>query len=148
MSNLKYRIAQRIGNLQLIAYIGKDESASNNHIYEARCSCGRNEKVSSHELSTGRKVACSTCAPPVRAESPREWLQAERQRIADEEERKRQDEILRQRQAEEQRVEAIRQRQREFINDSGEFAPKPVDPNEPVWDFYLSRWTYPNLGGK
>ena len=145
--SLKYRIGQRFGNLQLFEYLGT-EASSGAHNYIAKCACGKSERVSSHELASGRKNACSVCDKPRKEITAKEWLKSERQRISDEEERKRQDEILRQSQAEEQRVEAIRQRQREFINDSGEFAPKPVDPNEPVWDFYLSRWTYPNLGGK
>jgi hypothetical protein len=126
--SLKYRIGQRIGYLQLYQYVGKDESGSNNHIYIARCSCGKSEQVSSHELPTGQKIACRTCAPPVRAESPREWLQSERQRIADDEQRKRQEESARI--AEQQRQDAIQReltrqkRLQDFMNDEGEFSPE------------------------
>ena len=66
-------VGRRFGKLQLIRYVGRDQS-SNDAVFDAHCECGRSEQVFLSQLQSGTKFACNVCNPPVREQNAREWL--------------------------------------------------------------------------
>jgi hypothetical protein len=146
-TDTRFKIGQTVSGWQLYELIATDPATGGSTFRAKKISCGHYDKVTSHELISGQRV-CSICDPKRIAESPKEWLAADRQKQADAAEQARRAELERQRQAEADRIAAIRKRRDEYFKSEGTFAPKPVDSSEAQWDPYLSRWFYPSLGEK
>jgi hypothetical protein len=128
-------VGRRFGKLQLIRYVGRDQS-SNDAVFDAHCECGRSEQVFLSQLQSGTKFACNVCNPPVREQNAREWLADERRKQADDAERKRieaeQAAAAQQRQAEELRLAEVRRKQQALVNEVFG-APTPAPAVEERW---------------
>jgi hypothetical protein len=147
-TDTRFRIGQTVGGWQLYSLLSTDPASGNARYRAKRVACGHYEEVTSFDLVTGQRV-CQVCDPKRTYEDPKSWLRTERQRQIDAAQQAKQQAALDRQRAEEQRIAEIRARRRAFLNDEGEFAPKPpVDPTDPIWDPYLSRWVYPNLRGE
>jgi hypothetical protein len=126
-------MGRRFGKLQLLRYIGKDQS-SNAVVFDVRCECGRTEQVELAQLQAGKKYGCVVCVPPVKDQNAREWLASERKKQTDAAERKRQESEAQA--AEQQRQaaalrEADRQRRRqELLGDALDKVSPPPAPEE------------------
>jgi len=123
------------GKLQIISYVGKDQT-SGDAIFDIMChQCGKTEQVGLSQLQSGT-YRCSTCHPQFTPMTARQELEADRRKAVAEAQQKRveaeQQAVQQAEKQRQQRNAEIRQRQQALVNEVfGTPQPEPPKESEP-----------------